>query len=237
VSTNEYSEIQAKSVDHTVSVLKSVFGAAPFAGAMLCELIGAVVPNQRTERLVKFAQSLEQRISDLEGRDKVAMLDDPTFTELLEEGALQAARAISDERIEELAALLANGIFDSDITYSENRHLLRILGELSDVEVIWLRSLVHQTLGPDPFYDKHENVLEPISGAMGQEQAIYDKSALQGSYKDHLGRLGLAEQQINFDRKTGIPEYDKHTGRPKTRGYKLTTLGRLMLRMLGYDPK
>jgi hypothetical protein len=109
-----------------------------------------------------------------------------------------------------------------------------LLQELNYIEIIWLRFYYVPTLGGDKeFREKHKNILEPIRAYIGAEQHILDKSALQKSYKEHLERLGLIQPHYKIDRDTGMPEFDKFTGRPKSSYYDVSPLGKLLLKNIG----
>jgi len=225
--------LQSQSVDYVVLAAKAVLGAVPFAGSLLAELAGTIIPNQRIDRLAKFAAELEARIATLDQHAMRAKLADENFTDLVEETMRHAARAVSDERRRYLAALLANGINSSEVTYIESKHLLRILGELNDFEVVWLRSYLDPTLGGDQeFRARHSDVLDPIAPTMGSSQAELDKAAIQKSYKEHLTRLGLLEPRYETDIRTKQPVFDGFRSGLKIRGYDITGLGRLLLRQI-----
>jgi len=225
--------LQSQPIDYVVSAAKAVLGSVPFAGSLLAEIAGTVIPNQRIERLAKFAEELEARIAKLD-RDAVrARLTDENFTDLVEETMRHAARAVSNERRRYLTALLANGIKSSDVTYIESKHLLRILGELNDLEVVWLRSYRDPTVGKDQeLRARHRDVLNPIVATIGSTQGERDKAALQRSYKEHLGQLGLLEPRYETDTRTKQPVFDSFRGGLKIRGYEITALGRLLLRQI-----
>jgi hypothetical protein len=67
----------------------------------------------------------------------------------------------------------------------------------------------------------------------GVNQHVLAKSALQKSYKEHLERLGLIQPHYNIDRETGLPEFDKFSGKPKASYYDVSPLGRLLLEHIG----
>jgi hypothetical protein len=225
--------LQNQSTDYVASAAKAILGAVPFAGSLLAELAGAIIPNQRLDRIGKFAAELELRIAHLDQDMVRAKLKDENFTDLMEETMRHAARAVSDDRRRYLAALLANGINSSDVTYMESKHLLRILGELNDIEVIWLRSFLDPTLGGDEdFRAQHHGVLKPVGASIGSPQAEIDKHALQASYKEHLARLGLIEPRYETDIRTKQPIFDSFRGGLKLRNYEITSLGRLLLRYI-----
>jgi len=216
------------SADYVASAVKSALGVVPFAGSLLTEIAGNVIPNQRIERIVKYAEALEARLSSLEESVVKANLADENFTDLVEESLRQAARSLSDERRSHISSLVANSISSDDIEHFESKHLLRILGELNDVEVIWLRFYLNPILNGDTeFREKHNHILNPVGAHLGSVQPLIDKSILQNSYKEHLASLGLLEKEIDMDTSSlGV--------KLKTTGYKITSVGRLLLRELAF---
>lgn len=151
--------LDKRSADYVATVLRAVTGPLPIVGPLFSELAGVVVPDQRVERIASFAVELDRRLSSLEAADSISdRLGNEHFADLLEEGIRQAVRSLSDDRRQYLAALVVNRLTTQDIEYSESRHLLRMLNELSDVEIIWLRFYLDRTW---KFSERHESVLAP----------------------------------------------------------------------------
>lgn len=221
--------------DYVASAAKAALGAVPFAGSLLVEIAGTVIPNQRIDRIVRFATELEKRLAGLE-RDRVrAHLTDENFTDLVEEGLHQAARSTTDDRRQHIANIVANSLTSEDVSFIESKHLLRLLGEVNDIEVIWLRFYLHPTVGGDEeFRAKHKQLLAPRVATMGSSQTELDQETLQRSYKQHLTQLELLRERYKVDSKTKLPEFERD-GRLKTQGYELTRLGRLFLRQIGFE--
>jgi len=215
--------------DYVASAAKSALGIVPFVGNLLAEIAGSVIPNQRIDRVVRFAKALQDRLSDLEESVVKANLSNENFTDLVEESLRQAARSLSDERRSYISSLVVSSISSEDIEYFESKHLLRILGEINDIEVIWLRFYLNPVMdGDTEFREKHSHILNPIGAHLGSAQPEIDKSTLQKSYKEHLSSIGLLEKEIDMDTSSrGV--------KLKTKGYKITSLGRLLLRELGYS--
>lgn len=229
----ECSELGNRPVDYVTMAAKGCLGAVPFVGSLLAELAGNVIPNQRIDRIMKFAQLLEARLGEIERIELQARMATPEGADLLEEGMRQAASSLSDERRKYIAILIKNGISSSDINDLESKHLLRILGEISDVEIIWLRFYADATMDGDcEFRKKHAAVLEIESAYMGSLQSVHDKNSLSKSYKLHLARLGLLQERLKIDQKTKLLKIDSQ-GRTEVKGYSLSSLGRLMLRSIG----
>jgi hypothetical protein len=176
------------------------------------------------------------RIGGLESQHVRKHLSDEEFTDLAEEAIRQAARSTSEDRRLYLANLLAQSLSAESITHSESKHLLRILGELSDVEVIWLRYYVDPTIGGDrEFRDMHQRVLEPVGGHLKSSIEEIDADALQTSYQEHLVRLGLIVPHISVRNKA--PEFNPFTGHFKISYHHISRLGSLLLKQIGFQPE
>jgi hypothetical protein len=220
--------------DHLASAARVALGMVPIAGSLLVELADVIIPNQRIDRIVEFARILGEELSDLDEKFVRSQLTNENFAGLLEEAWYQAARCVTDERRQYIASLVATSLTDEAVEYNESKHLLRILGEINDIEVIWLRFYAVRTMvGDEAFREKHANVLAPVVAPYGGPREAHEKSALQKSYKEHLFRLGLLERRYQTDLGTELPRFDRFTGGMKVRGYQLTALGGLLLRHIG----
>lgn len=226
-------DIDNSKTDYIVTAAKAGLGAVPVVGSLLAELAGTLIPNQRIDRLAKFAQQLGERLSAVEQAKLAQQFSDPACADLMEEGMRQAASAVTDERRAYIASLLENSLTSEEISHQESKHLLRMLGELSDVEIIWLRFYLHPTIGGDEeFRTLHAEVLKPTPAYIGAPQGDLDRSAIGESYKNHLIRLGLLEQRYQTDSKTKQIKVDSQ-GRIETKSPEITPVGRLLLRAIG----
>jgi len=210
--------LSTRPVDHVTSVLKGAVGAVPIVGPMLAEVVGTLIPNQRIDRIVDFAQKLHDKIEKLEDDLLQSRLTNENFTDLLEESLQQVARATSDARREYIANLVANGLNNDDLDSIQDKHLLRMLGELNDIEVIWLVAYAQGFFmgQQSEFQKRHANVLKPIGAHMDSAQQEIDEEALQKSYKLHLEREGLLKTN-------------------NSGSYEISSLGRLLVRRIGMD--
>ena len=55
---------------------KGLVGAIPFVGPLVAEIVGAVIPNQRIERIESLLKILESKITD-EDKPKIEKKEDP----------------------------------------------------------------------------------------------------------------------------------------------------------------
>jgi len=225
---DQYLEIQH--VDIAVSALKSSLGVLPIVGPLMGELVGYTIPNQRFDRLVKYSIELEKRLGNIDKAILRLALQNENFTDLMEESLRQAARSLSDERREYIASIIANSLTPENIEFQEAKHVLRILGELNDIEIIWLRYYLRTSDESDhKFRQKHEQILNPPRQFGGITQNESDKFAFQESYKEHLVQLGLLGQ----DREpVSVDTNGEVSGAGRVRGYYLTHFGRIVLEQI-----
>jgi hypothetical protein len=185
-------ELAPQVVDYVAGAAKSILGAAPFAGSLLVEIAGVVIPNQRLDRVARFAAELERRLAQLEQGFVISQLQDEQFTDLVEEALWQASRSLSDERRQEIAHLLASSLASADISYIESKHLLRIAGQLNDIELIRLgRFAFDVTMEGQEYSERHWGVLAPVGADFDSTQGEIDRETLQMSFDEHLEQLGL----------------------------------------------
>lgn len=228
--TKPLPSLKANIPDYLAPAIRSVLGIVPIAGPLLCELC-SLIPNQKSDRVAKWVVILGERIARLEEAVVRAQLSDENFTDVLEETVIQATRSLSDERRAYLAELVVKGIASEEIEYFETRHLLRILGEINDVEVIILRYYLVTSIPDDEkFRVKYEDILFPRPPTIGGQRSAVEKYALHTSYKDHLSSLGLLERTY----KEEALKYDgAKLGAPKPLDYRITSMGRLLLKHIG----
>ena len=167
-SQNEATDLSSKKSDYVATAAKAALGAVPFVGSLLAEVAGNVIPNQRVDRIVKFAEALQNRIAALEEEFVKSQITNENFTDLIEEGIRQAARSLSDERREYISSIIANSLTSKDIEFVESKHLMRILGEINDIEIVWLRFFLVPTMGGDEeFRTRHKSIITPVLDFMG----------------------------------------------------------------------
>jgi len=216
--------------DWAVVLGKGALGAVPFVGPLIAEVISTLIPNQRLDRIAKFVEALDTKVKELDQQRVKTEFTKPGFIDLLEDGFYQAARALTDERIDYIASLVKNGLSDEQFEYIQSKKLLSILGSLNDTEVIILVSRARNLRNDKEFLQKHKAVITPPSASTGSSQEEIDRHTLYTSYQSHLVNLGLLHPRFQRPKKGELPVFDEKTGMMKASGYDLTSLGRLLLR-------
>jgi outer membrane murein-binding lipoprotein Lpp len=232
--------LELRARDYVTSAAKAVLGAVPFAGSLLIEVAGTIIPNQRVDRIAKFASKLEEKISRLQQDVVRTYLSDENFTDLLEESIRQAARSVTDERRVYIASLVAHGISADSVEFIESKHLLRILGELNDFEVLWLRYYLDRSFrgaNDQVFRMKHADVFEITPLYLRCPEEVVYQNALKDSYMQHLAQLGLIAPRYSQSHDDEVLKLSPGSGELEATGYNLTILGKVLLRHIGFIPE
>jgi hypothetical protein len=229
-------DLKPSRADRATSIARSVFGAAPVVGPLLSEVISELIPNQRIDRLAEFVEVLNAKVEAL-GQERVAEeLSDEEFVDLLEDGFQHAARAISTERKQYIASVIASGLTDEHIRHTQSKALLSMLRELSDPEVIVLQFYAKAFSDDhDEYRERHAVTIFGDPAHLGPSPEQLDQDALHGTYKAHLQRLGLITPNFRKPKRGELPEFDDKTGMMRVGHHGVTWLGRLLLRFIGLD--
>jgi hypothetical protein len=152
VDSEQKIDLENNKSDKTVIGLKTILEIVPF-GSLFSEIITNVIPNQRMDRVVLFVEILNEKLKYIEKDVIEQKTKTGEFTDLLQDGILQASRSLSQERLEYIASLLKNSLTDGDLEHIEKKELLSILNELNDAEIIWLKSFSLDTSDYAKFYE------------------------------------------------------------------------------------
>jgi hypothetical protein len=157
---------------------------------------------------------------------------DPENIDLFEDGAIQSARALSDERRQYIANLVANGIAEVDRSHLETKRLLSLLAEIDDAQIIILAGHLMKNQG-NGFYEQHRSIIQPHIVFMSTNDKELDDATIGEAAITHLVRLGLLQPRFRSTKKGEVPEFDRKTGMMKAFGHEVPPLGRLLLRHIG----
>lgn len=226
--------MSTKGTDIATILGKGLVGAIPFVGPLAAEIVGAIIPNQRIDRIESLLKLLEAKISDEDQENVKERIMSPESVDLIEDGFIQASRALSEERKDYIASLLKNSLTNDELNHIEQKRLLSILGELNDLEVIILKShtMYRGIEEHNEFWEKHEDTLQTPIAFLGSSQEEVDKHTLFETHRAHLVNIGLLRQKFKKPKKGEFPGFDEKTGMIKAQGYEITPLGRLLLRSI-----
>lgn len=229
---NEKPNVDQSKTDVAIAVGMGTLGLLPYAGPIIAEIVGTIIPNQRPDRIARFAEILDEKLSKLDKELLEQKMRTEEFVDLFEDGAFQAAKALTDERRRHIAALLKSSLATVNLDHIQEKQLLSILGQLNDAELVILK---HFGLDMDPrqaeaFFDEHEETIRSPMVVMGSPQEDADRGAVHQTHRNHLRRLGLVRATYKKPKKGELPEWDLKTGMLKASSDRITPLGRLLLR-------
>lgn len=222
--------------DNAAFFVKLFANCVPLIGSQLAEVFGAVIPNQKAERAARFIIILNDRLKYVEEDVLKLKMKTEEFTDLLEDGFIFASRALNDERRIYIANLLKNSLTSNELNHIEKKKLLSLLNDLNDAEVITLE--YNSILYPDQrkeFGERHESLFAPIIRAQRSPQENHDRGALRDSFRVKLIELNLLTPVYKSVKKGEVPEFDEKTGRLKSSSFRVTALGKLLLRYISDD--
>lgn len=232
------SDIAVSALNSLIAALSTVNPIIPIVGPLLQEIVGYSIPNQRIDRIIKYSIRLEKKIKEIDESVLKLAFTDENFSDLMEESLIQVARSISEERREYIASLICNSLKPEKIGFIESKHLLKILGEINDIEVIWLRFYYCPLLNGDKeFREKHKNIIGFQRSYIDAPQNILNNSTIQESYQSHLVQLGLLApnyETIQYDRLKQIPIADRFSGGLTISDYKITSLGVMVINQIDF---
>ena len=233
-SDNQIDEatVSQSRTDALVVAAKGTLGAIPIIGSIVAEVVGAIIPNQRMDRIARLLCALSERVANLDRSILEQRLSTPLGVDLLEDAFQQAARAVSDERIEYVANILKAGLTEDEAKIADRKFLMWLLGQLSDAEVIllaWYAKLPHHD---QAFEEKHWPIIHPRAAHFGSSQDEVDDETVHQSRKAHLAALDLIHPRFRPVRRGEFPEFDDRTGMMKASGFDVARLGRLLLRTI-----
>ena len=170
-----------------------------------------------------------------------ARMYEPIGVDLLEDAFTQAARATTQDRLEHIASVVANGIAAEELNQAESKRMLWLLGQLNDAEIVLLRSRLAMTREDyqrdAEFQKQHADLLAPDATHTGSSQEEFEEAALKASYRQHLHDLELIRQRFKKPKRGEFPEFDEKTGMMKASGSDVTRLGKMFLNYLDLIPE
>lgn len=216
--------------DRLVAVGKGVVSFIPSLGGPLAEIIGAVIPGQRADRITAYLRNLAGRFEAMESELQRGISKSAQKIDLIEEGGFQAARATTRERIEQIAEAVSRGLAVEEAEVLRRKRLIQLLGELDDDEIALLNAYGKSYGTGDSSAFNSLDIPEPLH--LQSSRTEVDRDKLFEAGREHLLRLGLLERKFQPVRRNELPEFDAKTGYFKHR-VEISYLGRMLLTEIG----
>lgn len=216
--------------DRLVAIGKGAVSLVPLAGGPLAEIVGAVIPGQRADRIAAYLRALSARIAAFEIDVQQTLAKSAVKIDLIEEGGFQAARATSTERISQIVEAVGRGLEENEADVIRRKRLLVLFGELDDDEVTLLNAYGRSYGGADQ--DAFDRINRPDPVHMQSPRADVDRERLYEAGREHLLRLDLLERNYGSVRKGQLPDFDARIGDFK-HTVEVSYLGRMLLAEIG----
>lgn len=221
--------LKTKREDIIAHAWKGVAGAIPFAGPMLAEIVGSIIPNQRLDRVSNFLEELDRRLTKVEAS---ALKQNSLAIDLFEDAVVAASRALTEIRNNYIVSFVKTSVLADSENYDIKKKLLFILRELTDKDIEILRSI--QIRG----YQVTQSENYPGHFTEGAFRKLTEKEKMDYHAKQEvwplhiltLERSGLLkahreEQDVDNTNR----HIDIETGLPKIRFYETSKLGDVFL--------
>ena len=222
--------------DRVTALTSAGLGTIPFSGSILAQLVGTLAPEQRLARIEAYIRYLELKVDLLTTGQKELIKTSFEHIDLFEEGAYQAIRAITDERRQQIAQIVAEGLSGEKREAMDKKRVLLIFSQLDDENmIILLDHVMKNRTKYDEFVSKHAYLLEPLYATAFSDPPLRERAALRTAIEKKLRtaiekkleRFGLIKETL-MSRTRGVPgladqmiESDKN--------FVITELGRIIL--------
>jgi hypothetical protein len=201
--------LRSDGTDFRISILRGLAGIVPLAGGVLAEALNTV-PNQRLDRVVAFIEMLAKKLEALDSKCS-ARLASQQGLDLLEDCVHQAGRSMSEERMAEIASAMATALDDDQLRYEQSKRLLTLLGQITDYEVLMLRSHLFSPEEDPVFRSRHGSALANPGAHLGSSDAEIEAQEIYDSHKQHLTQLGLLRPSFRKPKRGEVLELDERT--------------------------
>lgn len=236
---NKPIQLGTNTTDILTMITKGAVGIIPFAGSILAELIGNLIPQQRIDRISYFCEILNKKLAEM-GKDIESLkrrMVDVNFIDLFEDGAFQCIRALTKDRIEYIASILKNSLTDEQLDYARYKKILNILNQLNDAEIIHLCYYFLEQDQANSFQKKHSSILTPARRYLNSTKNEIDANTIQTSYINQLVNLHLLDPVFKKNKQGEIPDFDLDTGMIKATRYEISRLGILVIESIDIAKK
>lgn len=198
--------LRAGPVDYGLSAMKALLSLGP-GGGFVAELISAVLPEQRADRMARYVTALAERLNQVEALASgkgIAGLGGEQVS-LFHAGGEAAVKAPQPERVERIAKVVAEGILGSDLAAAQARRMVDLLSELSDDDVVQLCSHVAPFKDDPDWRERHGEILwtmehvDHLRARRTPHDVISRRSAAIDLQIFRLISRGLLEEPPQFD--------------------------------------
>lgn len=170
--------------------------AQPGLGGVVVGTFLSALHGRKVERCCRFVEVLAERLNSHGKEPPIDLAADPDGPiRLFEHGWHAAAEAPTINRAEQIAHLVANSLSSGGIDVLADEHLLRVLGELGNLEILILVGLGLSPVEQDAHWRKHRASLAVPLVTRFSEREDRKRAAVFESCQSRLVRLGLVDAE------------------------------------------
>jgi hypothetical protein len=178
--------------------------------------VSELIPNQRLDRIEKYLTMIGEEVASHKIPNVDAVIKKPENIDLIEDGAYQAVRALTEQRKRLIAKAVANGIASEDQSKLDQKRIMNLLGQLDDEQITILAAygsgFVHSRL----------QEIRPAFASDASTEEVKERAWFFEWCESELMRLGLLHRRIHSPRTGGFIE--------------ITWLGKAVLRAIDLLP-
>ena len=222
-------DLQQNKTDVITSVVATATSYIPVAGGAISEIIRMVIPKQREDRIAKFLTDIDKRLSELE----ITVEKLQTIFENTKYGefTFECLRDVVNDKFEEkmiyYQKLYITGITSEEQEMINISNLMRLVSDMDYKEILYLKFYYYADCVNRQIIQEIQQLLNQGSVIPNYTMDMNPNEMDSETYKqitlNSIVTKGLLERKI---------EYIGKNKREKIK-YRLTPLGRLLLRKIG----
>lgn len=224
-------DLDTNSTDIIISGVSAAVGLVPIAGGFVSEIVQNVIPNQREDRIVKFISDLSDELEKTqfsleELKKKFENLKYGTF---IYNCLHDLVNDVYEEKINYYKNLCVNAITNDEKNLIHCERILKILSELDYYEILYLKFYSNVCIGGTETMKEvttklgFENLRPNYYMSMDENEK--DEETYKQITLNNLCTAGLLQKEVKLI----------SNGRREHISYKITPLGRLILKKIGED--
>lgn len=220
-------ELNNNKNDYAATILSATLGVVPVVGSFLSELVTQVIPNQRMDRVVNFIKGIaveleNQKIEIEELKKKID--NNYQYGAYLTRCFSNVANEMYEEKIEYYRNLCVSGLKGDEKNLIHCERLMHILCDLDFFEIQYLRYFYEPRLA-------RTEMMNDVIEKLGFDR-LYPSYTI-GMDENRTREETYKQLTLNNLEKNGLLDCEVDSRYRKK--YKITRLGKLILKEIGYD--
>lgn len=224
-------DLNTNSTDIIVSGISAAVGIIPVAGGLMSEIVQNIIPNQREDRIVKFISDLSDELEKTKfSLEKLKLkFENQKYGTFTYNCLRDIVNDVYDEKIEYYRNLCVNAITNDEKNLIHCERILKILSELDYYEILYLKFYSDVSIaGTETMKEVTSklgfDILKP-NYYMSMSEDERDEETYKQITLNNLCNTGLLQREVKL----------VNNGRREHISYKITTLGRLILKKIGEE--